>query len=254
MANRTYRFPSLAHADKIGYVFYTDSMALWDSAYQSRQAVWDQAGQFETLGDGMCAHSLDWAIGTDRMADYFASFATFLLSLVTSGKVSEDDMGLLGMCWPSAPSHEAIRFALSLKYRADKRQWYNLDSRKVSSADSREHDKRWERVPEYADGSPESAYRLLCGAHTLFALERWIVLDAVYEYKRTVDNEYQGVPGQGEPLNLASTPEEANRLSRAIRAVRSILDALRKLRDARHTLDAYQRMPRNATEDENSAA
>ena len=57
--------------------------------------------------------------------------------------------------------NQAIRFALSLKRTDGKRAYYNLDEQKVSRADSKAHDKRWEEVPEWADGSVSSAFRIL---------------------------------------------------------------------------------------------
>ena len=64
--------------------------------------------------------------------------------------------------WPHPVSNDLIKFALSVKYKEGKRQYYSLKEQKISTSDSKRHDKRWEQINEYHDGKFASVMGLLC--------------------------------------------------------------------------------------------
>lgn len=64
-------------------------------------------------------------------------------------------------------------FAATVKYREDKRAYYSIRDEKVSTADSRRYDKRWEEVPSWANGGIDSVWRLCCTNDAHSTLDRY---------------------------------------------------------------------------------
>lgn len=148
MADRTFRFASLASPDKTGYVLCTDHQALWDVNY-GRDTLSYCSGQYDTYGDGLTAHSSTYGVGKDQFGDYCASLAAWLLEPAANEyqqKEKDEALKSLAWNWPS-PSVERIRWLAALK-PAEEKRWYNLSDRKISKSDSKRHDKRWNEVPE----------------------------------------------------------------------------------------------------------
>lgn len=110
------------------------------------------AWQFDVLGDGMTQHSPMYAVRMHNAMDFLYSLAAFLLE-----HPEEADLSM----WPNRYNSKDFAFAVKVKYREDKRQWYSMQESKVSSAESKRNDRRWEEIPSWADGTFDSAFRLL---------------------------------------------------------------------------------------------
>jgi hypothetical protein len=162
-----FRFASIAHPTEYAYQYDT-------SAYNFNAAVSYHFMQYQTYNDGLCQHSGEWPITREFMADYMASFAEALLAQ------PEHD------CWNSfahefqhVPSVVDIEFCAAVRFKAQKpgaaykRQYYSLQERKLSSAPAKEFDKRYQRVEEWHDGTPEAVYRMLRGEETVRDLQRF---------------------------------------------------------------------------------
>lgn len=147
------RFPSVLNPDKFGYEWTNDSMTFWDTAWNSGRILHMSAGSYETYGDGGCQHTPLVACSYRQTTDYCLSLARFLLANPTVE-------ARIGHHLFEPLLRDGVLFLAGVVYREDKRQWFNLVERKVSSAESRQHDKRWFQVPSWADGTVASAVGL----------------------------------------------------------------------------------------------
>jgi hypothetical protein len=157
------RFPSLAEPDRIAYTLESDSMALWDSRRHGLHLA-DWAGEYLTYGDGMTQHAPLCAAAAERFGDYCASLATYILE-DPNGREALAQLDKAGY-WPRyrMPSTPRIMFAHGLRHkdREDgKTVRYNVDDCKTSMAESKRHDRRWEDVPHWANGTLNSTLSLL---------------------------------------------------------------------------------------------
>jgi hypothetical protein len=155
----TFKFRSMK-SDQYAYAF--DSGAL--SSYGTRGICGDLV-MFDTLGDGMIAHSPDHMIGPGQFEDYCYSLVDYIMA-VERERGFDEAFKLTGtISYPfSAPeSEKAIEFALSVKFKekAKKDSYYSVEERKVTTAESKRHDRRYELVEKWMDGSAESAARIL---------------------------------------------------------------------------------------------
>lgn len=149
------RFRSLAHGDKYGYTFTNDSGTFWDAAYRTGPILGMSMGKYDTYGDGLVQHSPEYAC---RAVD----FTDYLLSL-TSWLVEFPETEFRGSCAGlGSISSQTAEFLASLVSK-DSRQWFHMGDMKVSRSESREHDKRWRRVPSTANGTIASAVALWYG-------------------------------------------------------------------------------------------
>jgi hypothetical protein len=120
--------------------------------------------QYQTYNDGLTQHSGEWPITREFMADYMASFAAALLE-----HPDEDVWSSFAYEFMYVPKAEDIAFCASVRFKAQKPgtsykpQYYSLKERKLSNAPAKEFDKRYERVEDWHDGSPEAVYRMLGG-------------------------------------------------------------------------------------------
>lgn len=143
-------FRSLQHGSERAYTFEDEYDAFWSQISRggSRAYVHERAGFFLTYGDGMVQHSSESAVPVSDMADYLGSLMQYVLS--SDCKVRRDVASKLDSAFPMQTGWKSqIPFLLSLKYDETKRKWYSVhcDSYlKVSTSDSKRHDKRWSEV------------------------------------------------------------------------------------------------------------
>jgi hypothetical protein len=132
------------------------------SDYRNRSSrIGDNSGWFDTYGDGDCQHSAESPVGLDLACDYLASLLK-LLAETSDATVRDEMLECLENDWPKLyMARSEFTFALSVKHKPGKRMYYSKQERKISSAESKRYDKRWDEVTEYQDGSPKSAYAIL---------------------------------------------------------------------------------------------
>jgi hypothetical protein len=152
-------FPNLFD-NRTAFKFHTSSSDLFDQAYHaSGMILSNHAGWFETYGDGTVQHSSEMVCGAERCQEWCLSFADYLVKNFTQIELSAVPLGL------PVVAPEKVRFLCSLRYRDDKRQFYNLSDLKVSSSDSKRYDKRWLQVPAFADERLDSAIKMYWADH-----------------------------------------------------------------------------------------
>ena len=174
------RFASIAQAD-MGYLAAQSWDSLWDACYRLGSgnfvALW--AGQFKTYGDGLIQHEYERPATLENMADYLASLTRYLFEHPEHCAVLQS--------WPDDVSTQAVLFAHSVRYRDGKPMFYSREERKVSASESKRHDRRWELVPDWADGTVKSCARLLQtdGLHGALDLFHWAdcITDVLYAYE-----------------------------------------------------------------------
>jgi len=226
------RFPSLT-SDQHAYEF--DSAHDWEVR---RPAVSCACRMFDTLGDGMCAHSPAWPIPREKFVDYCYSLADYLVK----NPQKYADCGMIKYEFMPDCYDERIAFAASIVYKdtsdKGKRQYYSLSEKKLSTADKLRYDKRFEEVPPWADGTPEAVYRLLW-------MECYSPLQNLGIAKR-VDNWFHqhrdGYDSSDTYGKIGWGIEDCNErweVQRAFHVVQGVIEALDTLRDTPRFIESY---------------
>src|SRR5262249_44623856 len=137
------------------YTWHEDRFDLWD---QTRRApcLSSQAGRWECYNDPGVQHTPEGAVSREQLGDYCASLLTYLLA-------HPEDTAIVAKGWDFPPTAEQGLFFEGLRFKERKRQWFSRSHRKVSTADSKRHDRRWEEIPSWADGSFGAILRLAQG-------------------------------------------------------------------------------------------
>jgi len=140
------------------------------------------AGMFLVYNDWPVQHSTESCVPVGQFSDWINSLAAHLVA----NPLREDDLAMLADNWPrSNPENEKIVLACKIKYREDKRQYYSLQEEKVSTAESKRHDKRWEDVPSWADGGLSAVFGLVSNGGWRDLLHRYqLAEDCVTVYRR----------------------------------------------------------------------
>lgn len=111
--------------------------------------------EYETYGDGLTQHSGAYCTQFCYLTDACISLAQ---AIVADPK--NEAWEALGNVF-CHPREDTINFALSIKYREDKDQWFDLANHKVSTSERYKHDRRWEKVENWMDGTAKSAFSII---------------------------------------------------------------------------------------------
>ena len=166
------KFASLQHPEQYGYAYDSE-------AFDSNAEVDWHMRMFHTYGDGLCQHSGDWPIATQFMPDYLASLAKAMLEDTELVERSTFDF-----C--RVPTNKTIAFCASVKWKESDREWgkrryYSVSELKISNSRSKEHDKRYQEIREWNDGTPEAIYRM-CIPDYSRALQMYSTAQAIREW------------------------------------------------------------------------
>lgn len=151
-----FTFKSLADPNNRRYMVSTDRLS--DNWRDGNQFISDRVGWFETYGDGECQHCpTSQVLAAEMFTDFCASAATYLLeggdeavARILHGEIRSYNI-----------HHGEVRKAMGIKYKEGKKQYVNRSDWKVSSSDSKRHDRRWEEVVSWMDGGYLSLVGLL---------------------------------------------------------------------------------------------
>ena len=227
-------FASIADSDKVAYQYDSD-------AYSRNPLVNSEFRLYETLGDGMIAHTPSMDIAPERLTDYLQSALRFMFA---EDQTKDSTLTYQMSCASRrGPCDEVIAFAASIVAKeADKdystRRYYSISERKISKNSKLQYDKRYQEVPSWADGSAESIYRLLrsewqdgfsayCYAYNV---RQWCVDHSLY----------CELPGS--LMGWFRDDSEKDRsLMYALRAVRCFADSIDALDNAKRSLQDYER-------------
>lgn len=138
--------------EKYGYVFTNDSMSFFEACYRDAGTLGGAMGVFETLGDGFTQHTPLRTARIEHFTDYCVSLTKHLL------ENPKDDLS--GYLFQDAASPATVQFLATVLYDEKRSRWFEPSAHKISTADAKEYDKRWHKVPTWANGSMESAFNL----------------------------------------------------------------------------------------------
>ena len=226
------------------YKVHADHMEMWDAAYHCSARVLDTAiSCFDTCGDGMTQHSLDTVVTEHRMFDFLYSLASYLLAEPPCEEVQR----LVERFWPAEKHYnsETLGFYYDLRPAAEgaKTKYVCKQDQKVSTAESKRHDKRWFAVPSWANGTAGAIHRLLSmdpSGEERFSSSRDL-LRQYSEYSEIgeyVSRRY-GYSSESVPIvhfGLQESPH-ADQIDRAFTAVDSIVCSWRRLSAAKRSLE-----------------
>ena len=156
------RFKSMNNPETVGYVV-ARSHDLFDSCTGRGGAILNWGRQFQTYGDGVTQHTPLSQIDKANLADFLESLADYWLSSAT-----EEEKALIVSEFRAndVPDRKTIKFFAGLRppKEGGKRMYLNTGDLKVSTADSKRHDKRWEEITysmEWMNGSARAVYIFL---------------------------------------------------------------------------------------------
>jgi len=225
------KFNSLAR-ENIVYV--------WNTAYDSDmqhycrggQYIGSMARQFDTLGDGTTQHTPETAVTTENMIDYLSSLAFYLLN---EGK---ENLDAVAQEWPVKEDRDKCTFAFSVKHSKKTDRYFSTQENKVSTAKNKRYDRRWELVPEWAEGSLESAYRILVqNRDYLCGLERF----SLYLHLRSIGYDLTGGFGWIAGYGLGLTGNDRfHDYSASFRCVDSLVQSFREMEHAKGSFDCLK--------------
>ena len=118
-----------------------------------------RAGWFMVYNDYPVQHSLESHVQRHNLVDYIESLA---LALKEGPQVARE---FVAQSWHRGCDKRDFEFVCGIKYRDDKTQYFCRNDRKVSASSTKRHDKRWDEVPSYANGSFSACMRLLYEGH-----------------------------------------------------------------------------------------
>ncbi len=145
--------PSVLHPTERAYKLSSGSLDHYNK--RGERCLFDHITQYETYGDGTCQHSGDWCAQFHELEDVCLSFATAMLADPKNPEWENLRWFMQGFF-----KKEDIRFAFTVKYKDDgKNRYYSKQECKVAM--NKEHDRRFERIESWADGSAEAVFHLL---------------------------------------------------------------------------------------------
>jgi len=175
------KFKSIKN-DQIGYAWG------WDSDLLNRGNVsWD-AHQFVTFGDGMVQHSPLWLVEPGNTIDFLYSMAEHLLQ--NPKEIEEAKSG-----WGYDEATSTISFLASIHWKEGKIRYYSFNELKISSSDSKKYDKRWTEVPQWADGTLASVYRLFLDNQRMDFFRQIHLLSQIKDWFYDRDNSSWSIRG-----------------------------------------------------------
>jgi hypothetical protein len=136
----------------------------WNSRGQAPLSL--DISAYHTYGDGTTQHSGHWCVQFADLVDVCLSFARAIVADPLNEGWKNIDYTLHGPC------DDVIRFALSVKHKEPKdgksfgdHQFFSVAQNKITKADKR-YDKRFQVVESWHDGTPKSAFAILCNECT----------------------------------------------------------------------------------------
>ncbi len=185
--------------------------------------------EYDTYGDGLTQHGYQYPVVADNVVDFLISLGKYMLDTPTAADELRKTFD-----WPEHLNKKRIEFALSVKYDENKTRYYSMSEQKVSASPKLEWDKRYERVPTWADGSLESAFRLLPKQSALEHLRTYL---DIREYLFERDNWCDTMEGYGIGLDNDANGNKFSNLHSAFIVIDNMVRAAQLLDHARGSFD-----------------
>lgn len=143
--------PSILNGTTLAYCIHSDSDVLWHAYYRTTRPLNCHIGVFSTYGDGTIQHSGTSVPTAELFTDFCLSFGTWLMENpgCCDDGASPFYRGCLSL---DRLPDDAVDFLAKIRHREDRRQWYSVSERKLTTTD-KSNDRRYHRVDAGADGS-----------------------------------------------------------------------------------------------------
>ena len=239
------RFTSIGHGAEFAYAY--DSQA-WDM----HAPMESHFRQYHNYGDGLTAHSVDWSVQVEFLADYLASLAQAML---TDDELARD---LYYTIW-RRPDAKHIAWAATVIYKAPKegeygkRRYFSAREMKVSAAPSKEYDKRYQEIRDIHDGSANSIFRILL-SESADGMEKYATAEAIRDWLMEHDG-YMELPAEFLKW-FDGDRDKARQLRDAYECCRNVTEAYRLRSAAESSIESHKRRiaPKEAPAPEPEAA
>jgi len=184
--------------EKIGYCWRSGATDTPMSFYSNPSSfINSYATQFDCYDDYPTKHSPEYPVSATNMIDFLGSLAINLFH-------NQDEIPIISSSWRDMKdSNEDILFYSNLKYNDEKIVYYSESERKISRSENKQYDRRWERIPRWADGSINSVVKFMTksyyGALDVIMLHRQVkkvldIYDSSYsEYLQTIGIEHSQI-------------------------------------------------------------
>jgi len=142
----------------MAYEVSSDTLAGFDT--RGEYMLFGSILEFHTYGDGLVKHS-------HSQATQFINFVDCAYSLTKA--ILAEPMAPEWRRLSSALTRfnvRVMRFALTIKVRDEKTQFFSLADCKLSTGESKRHDRRWEEVKSWMKGGPINALKILLNSRT----------------------------------------------------------------------------------------
>ncbi len=220
------KFASLAHSKEHAYAFDSD-------AYDSKAPMDAHFRMFQTYGDGLIQHSTDWPVTAEFLGDFLASFAVAMMEdeeLLDRAKYSLADR----------PSDQAIEFAATVVWKENpKTRYFSAQEMRISSNPNKRHDKRYQELRDFHDGSPNSIFRVLIPEYA-HGMEAYCYATAIRDWLlKSGDRPYMELPG--EFLRWSKDRESAIQLRNGYESCWCLIQSHQLRHLANSNLESYKR-------------
>lgn len=186
-----------------------------------------EINEYLIYDDGMVQHSPARSVSVESIGDALASLAVYL-------RDNPDTIEIVAHNWRpnwNKPGRATIDFFSGLKYNPDKKAYYSTSDLKRSTAPGKANDRRWEEIPNWADGKFISIFRFLIEGKSHYgAIERyalWLDIRQEMEYPYISDKETIDWLGFIPDVHV----------SRAFDAVQAFVDSHQQAKNARLQVD-----------------
>jgi hypothetical protein len=140
-----------------------------------------EVSEYDTLGDGDIQHTPEYLVSSINFKDWLISFSKHVLE----NNLSEDEEKCIRFLIYGDDKKE-IKFLEKLQYKEDKLTFFNLKELKISRAESKRYDKRWEKIPSWFVPNAEEIFTLLNQEKPISGIlkrfNRWIEIKDALEY------------------------------------------------------------------------
>lgn len=228
------KFASLAQPEKYGYSYDTSK---WTPSVNP--FLIQEFRMFETGGDGLIQHSNCWPVGEANAIDYLESLCVAMLA-------DPDLADEVGVKFNYKPTHDFIKFAASLVFNEEKDRWpnklryFSVSEQKVTRSETKKHDKRYEELRDWHNGSPEAVYRMILPQYAE-GLMQWQYANEIRYWFRTTEQKKSYMDPAAVFLKwFRGDDDKAREFHNAFDACRDVCESVRRRRNAENHVKFYQ--------------
>ncbi len=156
-----HHFKSLLHSSSTAFTWHSNTdNDLWQRARTISFPLGTTMGVYQTYGDGITPHSSESVATRTHFQDWCFSFARYLYDELMLHHANPKHWTRSSSLQAAVIPDSWIDFLRTVKHSEKKDQWFSMKQCKVGSGKNLQYDKRYIPVPAYANGSPESVYKL----------------------------------------------------------------------------------------------